>query len=102
MSLKLMTTEQQIRDSLPVPPFRYKYRVTQQSPQIYRVDLLHPMVYTYTTEQICTVWGFIKGGKVYPPKNSLKPRRDALCDLSSIPDECDYTTIIPTTRQLHD
>ena len=94
--------EQQIRDSLPVPPFRYKYVVTQQSPHIWRVDLLHPMVYTYTVEQVSTIWGFIKGDKVYPPKNHLKPARTPLCHLSAIPDECDYTTIIPTTRKLHD
>ena len=99
--MPMTLTEKQIRDSLPVPPFRYKYVVTQQSPQIWRVDLLHPMVYTYTTDQVKTIWGFIKGGKVYPPKNSQKPARSPLCDLSEVPDECDYTTIIPTTRILH-
>ena len=93
-------TEQQIRDSLPVPPFRYRYEVTQQSPQVWRVDLVHPMIYTHTTDQRRSVWGFIKSGKVYPPSNYQKPRRTPLCDLTDIPDVCDYTTIVPTQRSL--
>ena len=89
-----------IRDCLPVPPFSHKYLVTQQSPQVWRVDLLHPMKYSHTTEQVKTIWGFIKGDKVYPPLNHTKPRRTPVCDLTDIPDDLYYTTIIPTTRSL--
>ena len=91
--------EQLIRDSLPIPPFSHKYLVTQQSPQIWRVDLIHPMRYTYTTDQVMTVWGFIKSnGKVYPPRNSQKPRTSPICNLDEITDDLAYTTIIPTKR----
>ena len=101
--MSLTMTEQEIRDSLPVPPFRYKYVVTQQSPQIWRVDLHHPAVYSYTSDPVKTIWGFIKSdGKVYPPQNHLKPRRQSVCNLVDISDDMSYTTIIPTTRVLHD
>ena len=93
-------TEQHIRDCLPVPPFRYRYEVTQQSPQVWRVDLVHPDVYSHHIGHRRTVWGFVKAGKVYPPANYLKARRTPLCDLTDVPDDCDYTTIVPTTRSL--
>ena len=94
--------EQTIRNNLPIPPYRYKYVIAQQSPQIWRVDLLHPNHYNYKTEQIWTVWGFVKGDKVYPPHNSIKPRRTSLCGLQDIPDSCSYTSIIPTKRVITD
>jgi hypothetical protein len=96
-------TEKEIRDCLPIPPFSHKYVVRQQSPQIWRVDLLHPMKYSYTKEQVMTIWGFIKtNGKVYPPRNSQTPRRSPLCNLDEITDDLCYSTIIPTTRTLTD
>ena len=104
MTLTMQLSEQQIRDCLPIPPFSHKYDIIQQSPQVWRVDLIHPMVYTYTTEQVHTVWGFIKPRKgvptVYPPYNSTKPRRTPLCDLSDISEDLSYTTIIPKVRSL--
>ena len=93
-------TEQQIRDSLPIPPFSHKYRITQQSPQIWRVDLIHPLVYTYTTERVWTVWGFIKGDKVYTPRNSQKPRRSPLCLLTEVSDDLQFTTITHNVKSL--
>jgi len=90
---RLEISEGVIRSHLPIPPFSHKYRITQQSPQIWRVDLIHPSVYSYTTERVWTVWGFIKGDKVYPPRNSQKPRRSPLCDLTEIPDDRQFTTI---------
>ena len=98
----MLLTEQNIRDCLPVPPFRFKYLITQQSPQVWRVDLLHPAQYSYTTEQVKTIWGFIKNGKVYPPLNYKKPRAKVVCDLTDIPDSMYYTTIVPTQTSLHD
>ena len=97
---KLEINEDVIRSHLPIPPFSHKYRVVQQSPQIWRVDLIHPSVYTYTTEQVYSVWGFVKGGMVYPPKNSTKPSRTPLCSLSEVTDELQYTTIRPTCSSL--
>ena len=100
---KVDVNEEVIRQYLPIPPFSHKYVVRQQSPQIWRVDLLHPMIYTYTDEQVMTIWGFIKtNGKVYPPRNSQTPQRSPLCNLDEITDDLYYTTIIPTTRTLID
>ena len=100
---KVDVNEEVIRQYLPIPPFSHKYVVRQQSPQIWRVDLLHPMKYSYTTDQVMTIWGFIKtNGKVYPPRNSQTPQRSPLCNLDEITDDLCYTTIIPTTRTLID
>ena len=100
---KVDVNEEVIRQYLPIPPFSHKYVVRQQSPQIWRVDLLHPMKYSYTTDQVMTIWGFIKtNGKVYPPRNSQTPKRSPLCNLDEITDDLYYTTIIPTTRTLID
>ena len=100
----MQLSEQQIRDCLPIPPFSHKFQITQQSPQVWRIDLIHPLIYTYTTEQVHTVWGFIKPRKgvptVYPPYNSIKPSRTPLCDLSDISDDRSYTTIVPKVRDL--
>ena len=95
-------TEQAIRQALPIPPFSHKYEIIQQSPQVWRVDLIHPMVYTYTTEQVRTIWGFIKNGNVYPPSNHKKPRRTPLCPLVEVSDDLSYTTIVPTKRIITD
>ena len=101
MHLTMTLTEQEIRDSLPVPPFRFKYKITRQSPQIWRVDLIHPNQYTYTTEQVVTVWGFIKtNGLVYPPKNYAKAHRSSVCHYLDIPDTMSYTSIVPTVSFL--
>ena len=100
---KVDVNEEVIRQYLPIPPFSHKYVVRQQSPQIWRVDLLHPMRYTYKVDQVMTIWGFIKtNGKVYPPRNSQTPQRSPLCNLDEITDDLYYTTIIPTTRTLID
>jgi len=100
MKERFEISEGVIRSYLPIPPFSHKYRITQQSPQIWRVDLIHPSVYTYTTEQVWTVWGFIKGDKVYPPRNSQKPRRGPLCALTEIPDDRQFTTIVHDVKSL--
>lgn len=97
---KIDINEDVIRSHLPIPPFSHKYSITQQSPQIWRVDLIHPSIYTYTTEQVKTIWGFIKNGVVYPPRNSLKPRQTPLCDLTEVSDELQFTTITHDTKSL--
>ena len=97
----MILTEQIIRDCLPVPPFSHKYLIIQQSPQIWRVDLLHPMKYSYTTDPVKTIWGFVKStGKVHSPLNHLKPRQRPLCDLTEVTDDLQWTTIIPKTRSI--
>ena len=99
--MQTILTEQEIRDRLPVPPYRFKYKITQQSPHIWRVDLIHPSQYSYTNDPVITVWGFIKSNLlVYPPRNSLKPGPVSVCHLFDIPDDLNYTTIIPKTRSL--
>lgn len=100
---KIDINEEVIRQHLPIPPFSHKYVVSQQSPQIWRVDLVHPMRYTYTTEQVRTIWGFIRtNGKVYPPRNHQTPQRTPLCNLDEITDDLFYSTIIPSKRTLSD
>lgn len=95
-------TKEDIHQCLPVPPFRYKYNIIRQSPQVWRIELMHPNQYTYTNKHVSTIWGFIKQGLVYPPLNSTKPQKQAVCDLFNIPDRMCYTTIIPTKTVLSD
>ena len=55
---------------------------------------------TPVAQPVRTVWGFVKGGKVYPPKNSQHPRPKSVCDLLDAWRLSGYTTIIPTTTSL--
>ena len=93
-------TEQQIRDSLPVPPFKYKYEVIQQSPLVWKVNLVHPNVYSHYDGHRRTVWGYVKSNMVYPPGKGDRPAKTPVCDLSDISDDLSWTTIIPKCRSL--
>lgn len=91
----------QIENFLPNPPDNYSYEVSQVSPLVHRIDLLHHVVYDYNLGQpVRTVYGFVKGSKVYPPKNYKTPRPKPVCNLTEMYLQSGYTTIIPTTRSL--
>ena len=86
---------------LPDEPDNYHYEVEQMSPLVQRVWLVHHKEYVYAEgEQVKTVWGFIKQGKVYPPRNFKTPQPKSvglLMDAYRLPS---YTTIIPKTTSL--
>lgn len=95
-------TEKQLLQKLPKPPIGdYYYRVIKVSPMVTRVDLVHTYPYDYACGKfVSTVWGFIKSGRVYPPKNSKTMRAKSVCKLEEAHTLSGYTSIIPTTNSL--
>ena len=97
MKTKFIVNEETIRKHLPATPDGYFYEVSQDSSMWWRVDLIHPSEYTYTTEKVYTIWGYVKRtGMVHPPINAKKPRlREELCHLVDSSTLSPYTTIVP-------
>ena len=95
-----MNTTAQTLSCLPDPPEWGYYSVEQVSPLVQRVWLHDTRFYSYTTDPVMTVWGFIKGNKVHPPKNSqhMKPKSVSLVT-EAWRLSC-YTTIVPDLTQL--
>ena len=95
-------TLKQVEACLPDVPDGYEYKVQQISSLVTRVILYHPDVYTYTTEKVWTVWGFIKSGKVYPARNSKTAQARSACDLMSAYKLSPFTVIKPKHSTLQD
>jgi hypothetical protein len=62
-------------DNFHVPPTNHKYVIEPFNAKFNIIKLIHPDVYTYTSERVWTVWGFVckKTGKFYAPINAQKP-----------------------------
>ena len=90
---KLKVTEELIRSCLPDAPKGYRHSVVKESATIYRVNLHHPNRYVYK-ENVVTVWGFIKGRKVYTSKN-CKPSKVEVCDVLDSGSLSGYSCVIP-------
>ena len=89
-----------VMQSLPECPVGYHYELVHVSPLIRRIDLHHHRDYVYAEgERVVTIWGFIKGGKVFPPKRG-KPAPKSVCQLLDARDLSGYTSIIPTCTDL--
>ena len=88
-----------IEESLPAPDVDYNYEVEQVSPLVYKVWLKHPDKYLFK-EDVRTIYCFIKGQKVYPPKNTKHMRPKSVCHISDLWKQRWQTTIEPTTTSL--
>lgn len=57
------------------PPDGYRYEIQEFNKIYNRVVLIHPNRYSYTSDIVWTVWGFVKKktGEIYSPINSKKP-----------------------------
>ena len=99
---RLVVTKKLILENLPQAPEGYSHRVEKVSASIYKVMLDHPPVYSYTSEPVSTVWGFIKGDKVHRPKTATTAAREVLCPLLDASSLSGYTSIIPTKTVLTD
>lgn len=95
-------TLKQIQSCLPDAPEGYEYEVQQLSSLITRVILYHPDVYTYTTERVWTVHSFIKGDKVYPPKNAKTSATRSICNVMSMYKLHPFTLLRPKHSTLQD
>lgn len=68
---------------------------------VIRVWLNHHIEYMYKQgEPVRTIYCFIKGDKVYPPKNYKTARARSLCGIMELYKQPNYSTIVPKTRSL--
>ena len=95
-----MFTTAQTLSCLPDPPTWGYYSVEQVSPLVQRVWLHDTRDYTYTTEEVKSVWGFVKGEKVHPPKNSQHMKPKSVSHVTEAFRLSCYTTIVPDLTQL--
>ena len=95
-----MFTTAQTLSCLPDPPRWGHYSVEQVSPLVQRVWLHDTRDYTYTTEEVKSVWGFVKGEKVHPPKNSQHMKPKSVSHVTEAFRLSCYTTIVPDLTQL--
>ena len=96
-------TNQQLLNYLPdsPDPDKYYYTVTQVSPMIQRVDLVHTYPYDYACGKfVSTVWGFIKSGKIYPPKSVKQMQPKSICPVEEAWTLSGYTSVIPKCTSL--
>ena len=75
---------------LPDPPDGYRYVIRSHKKNIDSIWLLHPDVYTYTSDRVYTIWGFYntKTHKYYAPINSKTVGKEV-----SIEDTTPYTSM---------
>ena len=97
---RLVVSKDLIKSVLPDAPEGYHHSIVMESPTIYRVNLHHPDRYIYK-DNVVTVWGFIKGRKVFTSKNS-KPSKVEVCDLLDAGALSGYTCVIPTKTVITD
>ena len=95
-----MFTPSQTEACLPDPPEWGFYSVEQVSPMVQRVWLHDTRSYSYTTEQVMTVWGFVKNDKVHPPKNSQHMKPKSVSHITEAFHLSSYSTIVPDLTQL--
>ena len=90
---KLVVDEALIKSCLPDAPKGYRHSIVKESATIYRVNLHHPNHYVYK-ENVVTVWGFIKGRKVFTSKN-MKPSKVEVCDILDACELTGYSSVVP-------
>ena len=97
---RLVVSKDLINSVLPDAPEGYRHSIDMVSPTVYRVNLHHPNRYIHK-ENVVTIWGFIKGRKVFTSKNS-KPSKVEVCDILDAGDLSGYTSVIPTKTVITD
>ena len=95
-----MFTTAQTLSCLPDPPTWGHYSVEQVSPLVQRVWLHDTRDYTYTTEEVKSVYCFVKGDKIHPPKNSQHMKPKSVSHVTEAFRLSCYTTIVPDLTQL--
>ncbi len=102
-SKKLTVNENLIESCLPAVPKEFTRSIVQMTPRVFQVLLHHPDLYTYTTEPVTTVWGFVKSnGDVVRPSSFAKPSREVVCSILDAASLSGYTSIIPSKTVITD
>ena len=92
--MKRKVGTQTVYDNLPKAPKGYTYTVERVTPRVIKVWLNHP---PYLFKQdVRTIYCFVKGDKVHPPRNKDKMRVDSLCDVWDLCTCDNYSTINDT------
>ena len=95
---RLIVSKDLISSCIPDAPEGYRHSIVMESPTIYRVNLHHPNHYVYR-QNVVTIWGFVKGRKIFTPKNG-KPSKVEVCDLLDAGELSGYTSVIPTCTDI--
>jgi len=83
VTLLMTPTPDQVHYLLPNPLGPYHHQVEQVGKLSYKVWLVHECDYDYACgRQVKTIWGFIRHGKVYAPKNAKTAQVKSLCNLT--------------------
>jgi len=95
-------TDKQLLQELPTPPNEYyHYDIVHVSDRVIRVDLVHTYPYDYACgKPVFTVWGFIKGGRVYPAKSIKQMHPKSVCAVEQAGTQSGYTCVIPKCTSL--
>ena len=80
---------------LPDPPEWGHYEVEQVSPMVQKVWLVHDRPYVHSDDPVRTIWGFIKGTKVHPPRSHKQMRPKSVSQITDAWRLSCYTTIVP-------
>jgi len=92
-----------ILSAIPEPPEGYRHEVTTHSTTTWKVTLHHPPVYSYKSDPVMTVWGFVKkNGNIHRPKDFTKPSPVVIGNILDNGGLNPYTSIVPTKTVLSD
>ena len=98
---KLQVTKELIESNLPTPPENFSYRVERFSPLVWRVWIINHQVFSYTADEVKSIWGFVKStGDVVRPRNSEKITTEKVCKVTEIPSDMRYSVMVPRYTQL--
>lgn len=76
-------TSDQVHYFLPHPQGTYHHMVEEVGKLSYKVWLVHECDYDYACgRRVKTIWGFIRHGKVYAPKNAKTAQVRSLCNIT--------------------
>ena len=74
---KIEVTETLVKESLPEPPQGYSSDVQRVTPQVIKIRLCHDDAdYSYTTEKVWSIHGFVKRDVVVSPSSPTTLRLD--------------------------
>ena len=97
MKKKIQVTEDLVRDHLPEPPAQMSYTIERVTPRVIKVWINDHHTYSYTPDPVRSIYAYVKGEMVHPPKNREKMRVEPLCHITDL-SMCDPWSTINDTH----